>query len=415
MGRVGLICLPGLEAAVTAGRDELQWVEIEPQVSWRPDRGVDSVLRSGPVTVARELGLPILVHSVSAPVGGTVAPPRAQVDLLAALVAELECPWISEHLSILRIPDGGDPAFTGVLLAPPQTDAAVDVAAANIGYLRCGVGVPVAFETGVNYLRPRAGELSDGSYFRAVAEAADCGILLDLHNLWCNEQNGRQPAREVIGELALERVWEIHVAAGYRRDGYYLDAHSGPTDQPVLDLLAAVVPTLPNLRVVVFEVSPDRVGPGMLTHDDIVEHLGALASIVGEPGFSPDRAARSGLDDVQRWEQSLGGLTLGHPVTGELAESLSADPGHRVWRDIALASRRGQLAGLLPLTVRLLLDSVGEAAVLERLGEIWACTPPAETSAAEIHALAPLLRAAWSSTVPLLDDVLDVELRATSV
>lgn len=430
---IGLVCLPGLEAAVAAGRAYLAWVEIEPQVSWLPDRGVESILQSGPVLAAGRCEIPILLHSVSAPVGGTVPPPQDQVELLARLVIEFGCPWISEHLSILRIPDAEGPVSTGVLLAPPQTTAAVDVAATNIAYLREGVGVPVAFETGVNYLKPRAGEIADGPFFRAVAEAADCGILLDLHNLWCNEQNGRQSAQEVIAALPIERVWEIHVAGGYWRDGHYLDAHSGPTDDPVLDLLAAVVPTLPNLQAVVFEVSPDRIGPSRLTIKRIVEHVNELVSIVegalttadehrelNNTGpierplttlstRSPDIGTAPGYEEFRNWEQAMGRLVLGRDIRGGLAETLLADAGQRVWRHIAQASRRGQLAGVLPHTVRLLILTFGEAEILKVLDDVWTRTPPAETSAQEMEKLAPHLRTAWGE-VPFFTDVLNYEL-----
>ena len=62
--------------------------------------------------------------------------------------------------------------------------------AANIDAYRKALGRPVAFETGTNYLRDRYGPLSDGDFFSQVRHTADCGILLDLHNIWCNELGG---------------------------------------------------------------------------------------------------------------------------------------------------------------------------------------------------------------------------------
>ncbi len=71
-----------------------------------------------------------------------------------------------------------------------QTFEAVKIAADNINYLRDRLDIPFAFETGVNYLQPLPGEMTDGSFFAAVAETAERGIVLALHNLWCNEKNG---------------------------------------------------------------------------------------------------------------------------------------------------------------------------------------------------------------------------------
>ena len=68
----------------------------------------------------------------------------------------------------------------------------MSVAVAAIRRLRADLGVPLAFETGVNYLASRPDEMEDGEFVAAVAERADCGILLDLHNIYTNAVNGRQ-------------------------------------------------------------------------------------------------------------------------------------------------------------------------------------------------------------------------------
>ena len=91
--------------------------------------------------------------------------------------------------------------------------------------------LPFLIETGVNYLQPRPGELSDGAYIASVADSSDCAILLDLHNLLANERNGREPVSDVLSDLPLERVLEVHITGGFEFDGYYLDAHVGAPDR----------------------------------------------------------------------------------------------------------------------------------------------------------------------------------------
>jgi uncharacterized protein len=181
---------------------------------------------------------PKIIHSVGLPIGGTLPLNESYLNCLIESIEVVKPVWVSEHLSFNRTRNKQGEFNTGFLLPPLQTPDAVNIAAENIKYLRDRLSVPFAFETGVNYLQPLAGEMTDGNFFAAVAEAADCGILLDLHNLWCNEKNGRSSVRDVIAELQSDRVWEIHLAGGQYEQEYWLDAHSGIVPTSVMDLAA---------------------------------------------------------------------------------------------------------------------------------------------------------------------------------
>ena len=166
--------------------------------------------------------------------------------------------WTSEHLSIFHVrgPSGEQPC--GFLMPPLQTEAGVSLAARNITRRAAALGKPFAFETGVNYFAPRSCEMPDGEFFRAVAEAADCGILLDLTNLWANHKNGRAEIHDVLVRLPFERVWEVHLAGLEFAHGHWLDAHSNEIDDELVDIASDVVADLPNLGAIIFEIAPDR-------------------------------------------------------------------------------------------------------------------------------------------------------------
>lgn len=123
--------------------------------------------------------------------------PVEHLALLRRTVRDMRPAWVSEHLSFNRVTGPHGAEQTGFLLPPRQSAAGVRVAAANIDAFRAALNCPVAFETGTNYLRPRDDEMPDGEFFGAVCAGADCGILLDLHNLWCNERNGRAAIADV--------------------------------------------------------------------------------------------------------------------------------------------------------------------------------------------------------------------------
>jgi uncharacterized protein len=403
---VGIIYLPGLEPLLEAADDLLDVVEIEPQTFWyRSSDGYRQ--REDALARIERLPHPTLVHGVGFPVGGTVVPDPAAVRLFAGTVTRLAAPWCSEHLSFNRFVDAGRDSGTLFLLPPVQTPASVAVAVANIAAMQAALPVPFAFETGVNYLRPQPGELTDGAFFAAVAEQADCGILLDLHNLWCNERNGRQPVLEVLAELPLDRVWEVHLAGGQELDGYWLDAHCGPVPEDLLALAADVLPVLPDVHAVVFEM-----GAAHLAGRSVPVLVGQLERIRGlwesrgrshrprkaprPPG--PDRDLPAPAD----WEAALGRAVVGGPAS-------VADPGIGVIRRIVRQARAGMVTEGLPRSVRLVLLADGEARLRTLLDDFWATTAPEQFAGRESAAFGRHLLAR-AADIPHLPDTVSLEL-----
>jgi uncharacterized protein (UPF0276 family) len=175
---VGITYSAAVEPLLEAHPGLFDVVEIEPQTTWletrdgpEPFRVLESVLEH----LARLPGRK-LIHSVGTPVGGTVRPDPVQVGLLRKTIERLGAPWASDHLSFNATPEFS----TGFFLPPRQTPEGVETAARAIRDLQDGLGVPIAIETGVNYLRPRPDEMPDGAFVAAVAETADCGLLVRL-------------------------------------------------------------------------------------------------------------------------------------------------------------------------------------------------------------------------------------------
>ncbi|MEK6375420.1 MAG: DUF692 family multinuclear iron-containing protein [Acidobacteriota bacterium] len=288
---VGIVHFSGLEALFKESASLIDVVEIEPQTLWRrrgagryePDR--DAMARFA------ALPQPKLVHGVGCPVGGSVPPEETQVALFAGAIGDFAAPWASEHLSFNRA-YGEEAAFNaGFLLPPLQTRGGAEAAAASVRALAARLPVPFAIETGVNYLRPRADEMTDGAFVAAVADGADCGILLDLHNLWANERNGRQGVREFLAEIPLQRVWEVHLAGGFPYAGYWLDAHSGAMPDELAELAREVVPLLPNLHAIIFEMLPqfaERLGSaGFRRQLEIAHELWETRASAWSGGLQP--------------------------------------------------------------------------------------------------------------------------------
>jgi len=283
---VGLIALGAVDVVWPDIADLVDVVEVEPQTLWQGAHGVRRRIAEEPLAWLRGLDRPLLSHGVGFPVGGTTPPDPDGVAASARSALDLDAVHWSEHLAFNRAGD----RFAGFLLPPIQTLEAVDAAARHIATYQERLDRPFLVETPTNYLQPVAGDLRDGEYVASVTEAADCGILLDLHNIWTNERNGRQRVDDYLDDLPLGRVQELHLAGGFETAGFYLDAHVGGIDPVLLELAAAVVPRLPSLRAIIFEAVPQSVA--VLGADglrDVLTSLHALAEIPPLPASPPGR------------------------------------------------------------------------------------------------------------------------------
>ena len=201
---VGITFSSALIDTLLQHHDLVDAIEIEPQSLWSEHPSSTPRYRSKPEIDDMVEALPFrkLVHSIGLPVGGSLDHDVDQVALLGRTIDRLDSPWFSEHLSFNRSADGA----TGFFLPPRQTLAGVEQCAASIRRLRQAIGRPIAIETGVNYLTSRTDEIADGTFVSLVAEAADCGILLDLHNIYTNERNGRQRVDDGLSIPRLDRT-----------------------------------------------------------------------------------------------------------------------------------------------------------------------------------------------------------------
>jgi uncharacterized protein (UPF0276 family) len=409
---VGLIYCAAIEPLLEQEPTLVDVLEIEPQTLWTFDGG-QYRKRLGEEVLEHLLALPgrKLVHSVGTPAGGTVRPGVAETEFLRHCIDDLGSPWWSDHLSFNRTPEFG----AGFFLPPLQTARSARALASGIRELQAASPTPLAVETGVNYLRPRPGELPDGEFVARVVEAADCGLLLDLHNIFTNQRNGRQSVETYVDQLALDRVWEIHLAGGMWLDGYWLDAHSGTMPDELFEMARNIVPRLPNLRAIVFEIYPSfvpLVGLERIRGD--LQRLRALwgmrrpAATDVTPTLLPNICLEDNETSPETWERALGRLVTGHAPEGALQTGLAADPSIGLVQGLIHEFRASMIARVLPLTIRLLMLTIGAAALRTMLKDFESKRLPQMYAALEARAFAAYLGEA-DVDVPRLHEVLAFE------
>ncbi len=215
---------------------------------------------------------PVVMHGVSLSIGSTDPLNRVYLRDLAALARRLEPAWISDHL-----------CWTGVggrnlhdLLPLPHTEEAIHHVARRIREVQDLLGRRILIENISSYLTYADSRLTEWEFLTAVADEADCAILLDINNIYVNAFNHRFDAHRYIDAVPAQRVAQFHLAGHADHGSYLLDTHDHPVRPEVWEL---------------YEYAVGRLGAvsTLIEWDDDIPEFAVLAATAGE---ARERAAR---------------------------------------------------------------------------------------------------------------------------
>ncbi len=175
---------------------------------------------------------PTVAHSVSLSIGGGDPLDQEFLDAMAQMNERLDAPFFSDHICYSTV--AGQP--THDLLPLPFTEEAIAHTAARVRQTEAHVGRKLVLENATFYSHMPGAEMDEADFLKRTLEAADCGMLLDVNNVYCNSRNhGFDPYR-FIDRMPLERVRYLHLAGHTVRGRTIIDTHIGPIINPVWDL-----------------------------------------------------------------------------------------------------------------------------------------------------------------------------------
>ncbi len=170
---------------------------------------------------------PLVLHGVSLDLGASDALNDDYLERLAALAERFQPAWLSDHLCWTAHGD----AHLHDLLPLPHSEEAVHHVAARVRAVQERLGRRIAIENVSSYVRFVGDTLREGEFLAAIAREADCGILLDLNNLFVNAHNHGDDADAAVEALDPQRVFQIHLAGPSENGALLIDTH----DHPVRD------------------------------------------------------------------------------------------------------------------------------------------------------------------------------------
>ena len=175
---------------------------------------------------------PIVVHGVSLDLGGTDPLNETHIDRWRKLIARCEPAWLSEHLCWGAFRQ----RYAHDLLPLPYTEEALAHVVARIVQVQERLGRRILVENVSSYVTFAHSTMPEWTFLAAVADAADCGILLDVNNVYVSAVNHGFSPFDYLAGLPAERIGQIHLAGHADAGTHLVDTHDHPVPAPVWTL-----------------------------------------------------------------------------------------------------------------------------------------------------------------------------------
>jgi|HubBroStandDraft_3_1064219.scaffolds.fasta_scaffold00159_15 uncharacterized protein (UPF0276 family) len=211
---------------ILAHRPAVDWFEA---IS---ENFVDS--RGRPRYVLQQLAesYPIVLHGVSLSIGSTDPLDFDYLAKLKRLAAEVKARWVSDHL-----------CWTGVLgrnahdlLPVPFTEQTLRHVVERIRVVQDLLERPLVLENPSSYVTFAHSTMSEWEFISRMAEDADCGLLLDVNNVYVSSFNHDLDPVEFVRALPHERIVQCHLAGHSNYVTHLIDSHDAEVIDPVWEL-----------------------------------------------------------------------------------------------------------------------------------------------------------------------------------
>jgi uncharacterized protein len=179
---------------------------------------------------------PLIPHSLDLSLGSAEGIADDYLEKVAELVEFVEPAWFSDHLCFTK--SGG--VRIGHLAPVPYTKEAVKIFARNISKVKGRIKTPLILENITYLVRFSSAEMSESEFLKTILEETDCGLLLDVTNLYINSQNFGFDWRSFLDEIPLERVVQLHFVGSHRHGRRLIDAHADKTGEDIWKVFAEV-------------------------------------------------------------------------------------------------------------------------------------------------------------------------------
>jgi hypothetical protein len=282
-------------------------LQHEPDVDWFEiisENYIDSLGRPRYVLEQIAERYPIVMHGVSLSIGSTDPLDFEYLRKLKELAETVGARWIADHV-----------CWTGVagvnghdLLPLPYSEAVLRHVVERIRIVQDYLERPLVLENPSSYVTFAASTMTEWEFLSRMAAEGDCGLLLDVNNVYVSSFNHDFDPVEYIRSVPHERIVQFHLAGHTNCQTHLIDTHDGEVIDPVWKLyrlayrLTEDVPTLLEWDA--------KIPPFPVLHAEVIK---AKHYTQQEPADSDVPASLTKSDDDGR-------VTVPHPASYIAAE-----------------------------------------------------------------------------------------------
>ena len=270
------------DAASSAGR--VDWWEVISENFMVAGGNPRRVLRE-----VREMR-PVVLHGVSLSIGSVDPLDEDYLARLATLVAEVEPPIVSDHLCWSSF--GGHSAHD--LWPLPYTEESLAHVVARVAHVQERLGRRILLENPSSYVTFGASDLSEAEFLAELARRADCGILLDVNNVFVSCTNHGWDPQAYLTAIPIDRVGQIHLAGHTDHGTHLLDSHDQPVCEAVWSLYRDATARFGHVATMIER--DDHIPPldELVAELDRARQIGSLAPAIAiSPGIQTEQVSHA--------------------------------------------------------------------------------------------------------------------------
>lgn len=175
---------------------------------------------------------PVVMHGVSMSIGSTDPLDFEYLGKLKALADDVKPRWISDHICWTGVAGHNTHDLLPIVFNEQTLRHVVE----RIKTVQDALERPLVLENPSTYVTFADSTMDEWEFVTRMAEEADCGLLLDVNNVYVSTFNHDLDPQTFIRSIPHERVVQFHLAGHRDYETHLIDTHDDHVIDPVWQL-----------------------------------------------------------------------------------------------------------------------------------------------------------------------------------